>query len=476
MTERLFTYPVSPKQDLFCRSDSLVTGFCAGRGAGKSQVGALRVIERARDGQRWMAAAPTYTMIEDATYAAFEEVAKKLRVWITGTRGTKPKVLFRTQDRGQAQLSFRSADNPERLRGPSLPGLWLDEASLMHKNAFLIGLATLRHQGQMGELVLTFTPRGRRHWTFETFYEELKSDDPIRELIESGKAEYGDYQIKEIGGRYYRPKSGTQLVRAHTLENPFLPQEYYASIKSHYSSTLAAQELAGEFVDLEGLIFRGEWFHFVEAVPAIAARCRYWDRAASHGSGKYTAGVLLAYTPDGLWFVEDVIRGQWSAKQRDDVIVETAKQDERRYGNTVFIVGEQEGGSAGKEISEQFIRRLVGYPVYRDIVSGKRHRIIDKVELPGEAKIVRAMGIAAQAEAGNVYLKYGPWNDEFLLELTGFPDYAFSDQVDAVSGAFNWLTKFGNVDPGTISRPEIEQDTEHFGLTLVRSRQRRRGL
>jgi hypothetical protein len=91
MTERLFTYPVSPKQDLFCRSDSLVTGFCAGRGAGKSQVGALRVIERARDGQRWMAAAPTYTMIEDATYAAFEEVAKKLRVWIKGTRGTKPR-------------------------------------------------------------------------------------------------------------------------------------------------------------------------------------------------------------------------------------------------------------------------------------------------------------------------------------------------------------------------------------------------
>lgn len=476
MAERLFTYPVSPKQDLFCRSTALVTGFCAGRGAGKSAVGALRVIERARDGQRWMAAAPTYTMIEDATYAAFEEVAKKLRVWIKGTRGTKPKVLFRTQDGGQAQLSFRSADNPERLRGPSLPGLWLDEASLMHKDAFLIGIATLRHEGKMGELVLTFTPRGRRHWTFESFYEELKSDDPIRELIESGRAGYDDYNIKEIGGRYYRPKDGTQLIRAHTLENPFLPKEYYESIRSHYSSTLAAQELAGEFVDLEGLIFRGEWFKYVEAVPAIAARCRYWDRAASHGSGKATAGILTAYTPDGLWYIEDVIRGQWSAKQRDDIIVETAHRDAKKYGNTVFIVGEQEGGSAGKEISEQFIRRLAGFPVYRDIVSGKRSRIVDKVELPGEAKVIRAMGIAAQAEAGNVYLKYGPWNDEFLLELSGFPDYAFSDQVDAVSGGFNWLTKFGNLDPGTISRPEIETDTEHFGLTLVRSRERRRGL
>jgi predicted phage terminase large subunit-like protein len=133
-----------------------------------------------------------------------------------------------------------------------------------------------------------------------------------------------------------------------------------------------------------------------------------------------------------------------TAHERDDIIIERPKR-ERRYGNEVIHFGEQEGGSAGKEISEQFIRKLAGYPVYRDIVSGKRSRIVDNVELPGEAKVVRAMAVAAQAEAGNVYLKYGPWQDEFLLECCGFPDYAFSDQVDATSGAFN---KLANLDFG----------------------------
>jgi predicted phage terminase large subunit-like protein len=476
MRESRFAYPVSSKQDLFCRSEELVNGFCAGRGSGKSHIGALRVIERARNGQRWMAAAPTYTMIEDATYAAFEEVAKKLKVWIKGTRGTKPRALFRTQDGGEAQLSFRSADNPERLRGPSLPGLWLDEASLMDKDAFLIGLATLRSEGKMGELILTFTPRGRRHWTFETFYEEIASDDPIRELLGKKKIGFDDHNIKEISGRYYRQRKNTKLVRAHTLENPFLPPEYYESIKSHYSSALAAQELAGEFVDLEGLIFRAEWFQHASVVPRIGDRVRYWDRAASHGSGKYTAGVLMSRTPEGLFYIEDVKRGQWNAHERDKIIVETAHADAKRYGNEVLIYAEQEGGSAGKEISEQFIRKLAGFPVYRDIVSGKRHRMVDKVELPGEAKVVRAMPLAAQATAGNVYIVDGAWNDEFILEMTGFPDYAFSDQVDGTSGAFNKLASLGVHDPGEISRPEVENDTEHFGLTLVRSRQRRRGL
>jgi predicted phage terminase large subunit-like protein len=448
MKKPFYTYPVSSKQDLFCRSRELVTGFCAGRGSGKSHIGALRVIERAKNGQRWDGGGSD--------------------LHIKGTRGTDPRVLFRTQDGGTAQMSFRSADNPERFRGPSLAGLWLDEASLMHEDAFLLGSAMLRHEGLLGMLSLTFTPRGRRHWTFKTFYQEIPSDE----------VDEDDSEIAEIGGSYYRPRANTLLVRAHTLENPFAPPEYYEQVRSHYTSALAAQELAGEFVDLAGLIFKAEWFsdHYADVPPRMASRVRYWDRAATHGSGCFSAGCLMSRTPDGLFYIEDMVRGQWSYQERNSMILETARKDAGKYNNEVMIVGEQEGGSAGKEISEQFIRMLSGYPVFRDIVSGKRSRVVDNVELPGEAKVVRARPLAAQCEAGNVYIVQGPWNDEFILELTGFPDYAFSDQVDGTSGAFNKLANLGVHDPGEISRPEVEQETEHFGLSLVRSRARRRGL
>lgn len=453
--------PVYQKQEDFFQSTNFITGFCAGRGSGKSYVGALKVLMTAKNGERWMAISPTYTVIEDTTWPTFREVCGIARAWISGVKSPTPVARFYTQDGGRAELVFRSADKPELLRGPSLPGMWYDEASVMHEDAFRNGLPSLRYKGRMGKCLLTFTPKGRRHWTFGAFYREVKEGEDRNGAV-------------EIAGRYYRPKNNRQLIRAHTLENPFLAEEYYDLQVDNMTAAMAAQELAGDFIDLQGLIFtRG--FQYVDAAPRRASRVRYWDRAATPGGGKYTAGLLLAHATDGLFYVEDVIRGQWSAAQRDQIIVETAYRDAKKYDNEVVIYAEQEGGSAGKEISEQFIRRLAGFPVYRDIVSGQRHRIVDKMEMPGEAKIIRAQPVAAQCEAGNVLIVRGPWNDEFTTELIGFPHYTFSDQVDAFSGAFNKLARANHGDPGEVSRPEVTGGAENFGLALLKSRNRRKG-
>ncbi len=47
--------------------------------------------------------------------------------------------------------------------------------------------------------------------------------------------------------------------------------------------------------------------------------------------------------------------------------------------------------------------------------------------------------MAAQAEAGNVDILKGDWNETYLDELCTFPFGAFADQVDASSRAFNAL-------------------------------------
>jgi hypothetical protein len=51
-------------------------------------------------------------------------------------------------------------------------------------------------------------------------------------------------------------------------------------------------------------------------------------------------------------------------------------------------------------------------------------------------KVTRAEPVAAQAEAGNLDLLEGEWNETFLDEATNFPASKFKDQVDALSGAF----------------------------------------
>ena len=157
------------------------------------------------------------------------------------------------------------------------------------------------------------------------------------------------------------------------------------------------------------------------ASPIRCERVRYWDKAATPGAGDYTAGVKVAKTAGGIWFIEHVVRGQWAGPEREGVIKQTAAAD----GHDCIIVIEQEPGSGGKDSASDTVRGLAGYTVYADPVTGD--------------KPSRAKPLAAQAFAGNVRLVEGPWNLAFLDELTGFPGGANDDQVDGASGGFNWL-------------------------------------
>jgi predicted phage terminase large subunit-like protein len=70
------------------------------------------------------------------------------------------------------------------------------------------------------------------------------------------------------------------------------------------------------------------------------------------------------------------------------------------------------------------IQQLAGYTVTASTESGD--------------KVTRAGPLAAQAEAGNVDILEGDWNDAFFEEITIFPN-GTKDQTDAASRAFNEL-------------------------------------
>lgn len=438
---------------------------------------------RARAGEPWMVVSPSYAVVDETTWPTFKEVAEEMGVWLRGVRSAPNRAWIRTRDGGTAEVVFRTGDKPEQLRGPSKAGLWIDEASIMHPDVFKIGIAVLRYKGRMGKCVMTFTPKGRRHWTFDTFFERLDSDREQEALHEYGTDEnhcslapgYEDCQL--ISGTFYRRKKNTHLVHAHTRENPFLPPEFYDTISGHYSSALAAQELGGEFVDLEGLMFRREWFKIVEHPPKDAVlRVRYWDRAATEGGGAHTAGVLMSRDAAGIFYVEHVVRGQWGAHERDQIIKQTTQDDARRYNNTVLIYVEQEPGSGGKEAAAQMVLKLAGFPVYVDVVGGQRRwKMHEGSRLPGEAKVVRAQPFAAQCEAGNVRLVAARWNLDYLDELGAFPLSTFADQVDGSSGAFNKLAVHSHgMDPGEIVSPTIEVNPQRHGVNILLDRSRRK--
>lgn len=183
----------------------------------------------------------------------------------------------------------------------------------------------------------------------------------------------------------------------------------------------------GQFQGLPGRkggnMFQVDKLEFVAASPVQGSRCRGWDQASLAGAGDFTAGTRINKAPDGLYYIEDVVRGQWDTAARNRIICQTAELD----GVACKIVGEQEGGSGGKDQARHFIKMLAGYAVQVAPASG--------------TKEVRADPLSAQVNAGNVRIVRGAWNKAFIDELRQFPLGKNDDQVDSASCAFNRLAR-----------------------------------
>lgn len=173
----------------------------------------------------------------------------------------------------------------------------------------------------------------------------------------------------------------------------------------------------------EGGMFKAQWFKMVDAVPHNAMRVRWWDRAATEGDGDYTAGVLVAYH-NGVFFVEDVVKGQWSSGERDRVIRQTAERD-RASGLTVTYWGEQEPGSGGKDAAQSFVRLLAGFDVHTEPTTGSKESACEP--------------LAAQAEADNLRVLRSPWATGFINEACEFPSSKHDDMIESAARASNKL-------------------------------------
>jgi predicted phage terminase large subunit-like protein len=170
-----------------------------------------------------------------------------------------------------------------------------------------------------------------------------------------------------------------------------------------------------------GGLFRREWFKVVEALPAqVARRVRGWDTAGTEGGGDHTVGVKISEAAS-MFYVEDVVRGQWGPGGVDKNIKLTAALDGKACGQRE----EKEGGSAGVAVVAARVKALAGYDYAGVQISG--------------SKVTRCKPFRAQCEAGNVYLLRGAWNEAYIQELCGFPTATHDDQVDGSSCAFNSL-------------------------------------
>ena len=176
-----------------------------------------------------------------------------------------------------AEIIGRSADDPDRLRGPNLSGVWMDEAGLMTEAILNIMLGRLREGGELGWLSATFTPNGKRHWTYREF---ALADD-------------------------------AELFHCRTADNPFAPEGFVDSLANRYSPQFARQELEGLFVEIDGEEFSALWFNeetasFDEWPQNLALKTLALDpsKGRSDKVGDFSAYTKLGIDADDFLLVE----------------------------------------------------------------------------------------------------------------------------------------------------------------------------
>lgn len=169
--------------------------------------------------------APTYRQAKIA-YELIGSFLPKGR--FVANRTDMAYTLMRADGSPHSRIEFRSADNPESLRGEGVHAAVVDEAAYWGRPSFVSVWTTLTRT--RGKLRVISTPKGR-NW----FYEEWAK---------------GWYPEQRVTHPEY------QSFQLPTWSNPYVPTESIEEAQRNLPKDVFRQEYAAEFLDESAGVFR----------------------------------------------------------------------------------------------------------------------------------------------------------------------------------------------------------------------------
>jgi len=395
------TIKLHPIQYRFHHSKALYRGFVGGRGAGKSWIGAYDLITRSKRDCTYLIASPTSGDLYDTTLPTFKSIAMDLGVWDFNSYRQTPHPSI-TLTNG-ARVRFRSADNPDRLRGANLSGVWLDEASMMEHDAYLIALGCLREHNRLGWLTATFTPQGLTHWTFAQFGKSL---------------------------------SDTEIFTAPMRANPFIPKQMQQQLTEQYGlrGILAQQELEGKFVSAEGAEWPADYFdnilydHFPLKEDDIFCRILALDPSMGKNakSGDYSALLYIVADRNYHMWVQDSTILRMTTNQCEDTVVHYINQ----FKPDIIPI---ECNGFQDVLASNILLKSPSAPVWK---------YINKMDKEVRLRMILTPYLAHR----RLHIRNTPHNQLLLAQLRDFPEAEHDDAPDALSlGAMGFADLVGKL-------------------------------
>lgn len=178
-------------------------------------------------------------------------------------------------------------------------------------------------------------------------------------------------------------------------------------------------------VPAEGATFKPGYFKILSSDEIRARKLKravmFVDLAVStKRTADYSCFATVATDAEANLYILDIRRGRWEFPDTRKELVRAVHE------NAVREIGVEQVAFQLAAIQE--LRRMP--KLMGKIIKGVR---------PDKDKLSRSLVWASRAEAGQVYLARGSWNQAFISEALMFPFGANDDQIDAVSGAVAML-------------------------------------
>jgi len=251
--------------------DWIIWAYIAGRGTGKTRVGAEWLAEQimTRPGTRWAIVAPTLGDARSTCFQGESGLLAVLRRRMPGVdldKAWNRSLLELTLPNGAMVKGFGAAE-PERLRGPQHHGAWCDELAAWEYRETWDQLQFGLRLGSHPRVIVTTTP---------------KPTKLVKELRR--RADAGD---------------GVRWIAGSTFDNAAnLPATTLADLRRQYEGTrLGRQELFAELlVDTPGALWTQDLIdrHRVREAPMLQRVVVAIDPAVTAGEDSDSTGIIAA--------------------------------------------------------------------------------------------------------------------------------------------------------------------------------------
>lgn len=290
---------LSKTQYEFMTTKKRYSAMIAGVGSGKTFVGCLRAMKMALEhpGSAGVIVASTYRALNDFIIPMFTEGIWEAMGDVSGfkeVRKTFNKQNMIIELVNGSKIYLRSCDRPEELRGPNLSWFFIDEAAKVPHKVWRIMVARCRVSPEQGWI--TTSPKGRNNWVWQEFAR--------------------------------RERKNYIFFQGSTLENTHLSKEFKESLLESYAGAFLRQEVYGDFVGYEGLVYNlNITEHHLDYDPDRYAK--YFLAGVDWGWIDPTVILIAAVGFDGeIHFVDEFYQN----KIPIEVIAEEALELQRSYG------------------------------------------------------------------------------------------------------------------------------------------------